>query len=259
MKNLQGKIMSKVLQIPPDLIKDFLLAEKESLLRGEKKLFGNFMVSHTKDIFEVKPFNKSVVLQFVEDNLNSLTNLPFLKNVLVALRDSFQSKDVNELINLCYFDLIVFNMLPVEKQNFWLSKLPTLKMLQKKFNRAKLFEINKTAICFDGKTRNKSYQEILGVGFDFVEMPAGFSFRKLKKLSQETQSILLEKGIADFKCSLRIKKLGLYKTKGFYSPELNTIFLDPRHLNVLRHELGHYVYKILNIQDGNEEAYADSF
>ena len=37
------------------------------------------------------------------------------------------------------------------------------------------------------------------------------------------------------------------------------MFLDPRHLDVWRHELGHYFYKKSEINKIDEEEFADNF
>jgi len=133
------------------------------------------------------------------------------------------------------------------------------KITNKKFNRAKIFEVNKTAISFDKNTHNKSYGEIISMGFNFVEIPNNFNVEKLINLTKEINLLAIEKNISNFNVALRIKKLGLYKSKGFYSKETNTIFLDPRYLDIWRHELGHYFYDKLDIKTINEEEFADNF
>lgn len=101
--------------------------------------------------------------------------------------------------------------------------------------------------------------EIINKGFDFIEIPNQFSFTKLKNLTNKIYELAKEKNIDDFNISLRIKKLGLYQTKGFYSKETNTMFLDPRYLEVWRHELAHYLVAKNGMTVENEEAFADNF
>ena len=165
--------------------------------------------------------------------------------LFVPASDFASAMALKSVLFVCYFvglnfELVLFSIMP-ENKRLAFSNLPLVKtVLNKKFNRAKLFEVNKSAIIFDTKTRDKSRKNLLAKGFDFIEIPKGFTNSKIDKLTSEISSLAIEKGIKDFNISLRIKKLGLYQTKGFYSKETNTMFLDPRHLDVWRHELAHY-------------------
>lgn len=237
------------------------LQEEKILLSGNKKsIFGNFSVKTNEDsTFKVTIFNKHGVLNVIKEHIDEFAVLPFYKDVLDLLLESKNIKNLNKVINICYFELVLFSIMP-ENKRLAFSKLPLVKAVSnKKFNRAKLFEVNKSAIVFDKTTRDKSCRKALEKGFDFIEIPKGFSLSKLSKLTTEISSLASEKGIKDFNLSLRIKKLGLYQTKGFYSKETNTMFLDPRHLDVWRHELAHYFVAKNDINTEDEEEFADNF
>lgn len=240
--------------------KVFLQEEKMLLNDNQKSIFGNFSVKVNEDsTFKVTIFNKYGVINVIKENIDEFAILPFYKDILDLLLESKNIKNINKVINICYFELVLFSIMP-EAKKLAFSKLPLVKaVLNKKFNRAKLFEVNKSAIVFDKTTKDKLYKKILEKGFDFIEMPKGFSLSKLSKLTTEISNLALEKGIKDLNLSLRIKKLGLYQTKGFYSKETNTMFLDPRHLDVWRHELAHYAVNKNNIVVENEEEFADNF
>lgn len=247
----------------PDLvksIKSFLKEEKIHLVSGSKNTFNNFSVSKTEQGYKVSCFNKHFVVDFINKNIDQFSQLPIHKEIMQLLVEPKVFSSVNKVINICYFDLIVFQMMNEAEQAIWLKKLPIIKKItDKKFNRAKIFEVNKSAITFDKNTRNKVYKEIIYIGFNFVEFPNDFKVEQLINLTKEIHALVIEKNIPNFNISLRIKKLGLYKSKGFYSKETNTIFLDPRHLEVWRHELGHYFYDKLDIKVMNEEEFADNF
>lgn len=240
--------------------KIFLQEEKMLLNSHKKSIFGNFSVKINEDFtFKVTIFNKYSVINVIKEHIDEFEVLPFYKDILDLLLESKNIKNINKVINICYFELVLFSIMPENKKlNF--SKLPLVKaVLNKKFNRAKLFEVNKSAIIFDLKTKDKSRQKLLAKGFDFIEIPKGFTSSKIDKLTSEISSLALEKGIKNFNISLRIKKLGLYQTKGFYSKETNTMFLDPRHLDVWRHELAHYFVVKNDLIIEKEEEFADQF
>lgn len=240
--------------------KIFLQEEKMLLNNNKKSIFGNFSVKINEDsTFRVTIFNKYGVIKIIKEHIDEFAVLPFYKDILDLLLESKNIKNINKVINICYFELVLFSIMP-ENKRLAFSKLPLVKaVLNKKFNRAKLFGVNKSAIIFDSKTKDKSRQKLLAKGFDFIEIPKGFTNSKIDKLTSEISSLAIEKGIKDFNISLRIKKLGLYQTKGFYSKETNTMFLDPRHLDVWRHELAHYFVAKKEITLENEEEFADNF
>lgn len=240
--------------------KKFLQEEKILLTNSQKSIFGNFSVKVNADgEFKITIFNKYGVINVIKENIDEFAILPFYKDILDLLLESKNIKNINKVINICYFELVLFSIMP-EAKKLTFSKIPLVKaVLNKKFNRARLFEVNKSAIVFDKTTKDKSYTKILEKGFDFIEIPKGFSLSKLTKLTTEISNLALEKGIKDLNISLRIKKLGLYQTKGFYSKETNTMFLDPRHLDVWRHELAHYFVAKNQLEIRNEEYFADNF
>ena len=240
--------------------KIFLQEEKMLLNSNKKSIFGNFSVKTNEDsTFKVTIFNKYGVINVIKEHIDEFAVLPFYKDILDLLLESKNIKNINKVINICYFELVLFSIMH-ENKRLAFSKLPLIKaVLNKKFNRAKLFEVNKSAIIFDTKTKDKSRQKLLAKGFDFIEIPKGFTNSKIDKLTSAISSLAIEKGIKDFNISLRIKKLGLYQTKGFYSKETNTMFLDPRHLDVWRHELAHYFVIKNDITVENEEEFADNF
>lgn len=241
-------------------VKQFLKEERDSLLNNSKNMFNHFSVVRSENGYFVSCFNKQYVANFINENIDKFSYLPMRKDVMKVLGEPQTFSSTNKVINICYFDVLVFQMLSEEEQNIWINKLPIIqKITEKKFNRAKIFEVNKSAISFDKSTRNKKYQEIVQSGFNFVEFPQDFRISHLISLINDIISLVQEKNIANFSISLRIKKLGLYKSKGFYSKETNTIFLDPRHLEVWRHELGHYFYDKWNVIGVNEEEFADNF
>lgn len=238
----------------------FLTNEKELLSESKKNIFGNFSVIKNKNLsFNVTIFNKYSVINIIRDNIDEFAKLPFYKDILALLIENKSFTNLNKVINICYFDLIMYSLMTDDKK--LTSKLWTLNniVLNKKFNRAKLFEINRGSIVFDKNTTDKEIKPIIEKGFGFIEIPKNFSIKKLYDLTTNIILLTKEKDIKDFSLSLRIKKLGLYKTKGFYSKETNTIFLDPRHLDVWRHELAHYyvVKNKLILED--EESFADNF
>jgi hypothetical protein len=241
-------------------IKSFLKEEKSYLLNKTKNTFNNFSIAIVDDGYKVSCFNKHYVVDFINKNIDYFSQLPIHKDLMKLLVEPQIFSSPNRVINICYFDLLIFQMLNTEEQTIWFKKLPIIKKItDKKFNRAKIFEVNKSAITFDRTTRNKKYQEIISKGFNFVEFPKDFKVDNLIELTNNIDSLVKEKQIPNFTISLRVKKLGLYNSKGFYSKETNTIFLDPRHLDVWRHELGHYFYKKENIKMINEEEFADNF
>ena len=185
--------------------------------------------------------------------------MPFYKDILDLLLNTKEYHEASKVINICYFELVMFNLLNNKKKKQWKVFPIMQKVINKKFNRAKLFEINKTSIVFDKNTNINKGKEILNKGFDFIEIPNDFSLSKLEKVTNEIFELAKEKNIYDFNISLRIKKLGLYKTKGFYSKETNTMFLDPRYLEVWRHELAHYFVVKNKIIIEDEENFADNF
>lgn len=247
----------------PDLvksIKSFLKEEKNDLVRGSKNTFNNFSVSKIEKGYKVSCFNKHFVVDFINKNIDQFSQIPTHKEIMQLLVEPKVFSSANKVINICYFDLIVFQILNEAEQTIWLKKLPIIKKItDKKFNRAKIFEVNKAATTFDKNTRNKVYKNIITMGFNFIEFPKDFKVEQLINLTKEINALVIEKNIPNFNISLRIKKLGLYNSKGFYSKETNTIFLDPRHLEVWRHELGHYFYDKLKIKVMNEEDFADNF
>lgn len=240
-------------------IKQFLREEKALLLIGKKNIFNNFSILKNNDNYKVTLFNKYYVLNLVQNYIEEFSHLPFYKDILDLLLDTREYHDVNKVINICYFELVMFNLLTDTQKKHWKTFPIIQKVIDKKFNRAKLFEINKSSIIFDKSTNVNKYQEIINKGFDFIEIPNDFSFTKLKNLTNKISELSKEKNIDDFNISLRIKKLGLYKTKGFYSKETNTMFLDPRYLEVWRHELAHYFVTKNDIVVENEEVFADNF
>jgi len=240
-------------------IKKFLREEKTLLLIGKKNIFNNFSIFKNDNTYKVTLFNKYYVLNLVQNYIEEFSHLPFYKDILDLLLDTKEYTDVNKVINVCYFELVMFNLLTDKKKKKWKTFSIIKKVTDKKFNRAKLFEINKSSIIFDKNTKINKYKEILNKGFDFIEIPNNFSFTKLERLTNKISELAKEKNIDDFNISLRIKKLGLYQTKGFYSKEINTIFLDPRHLEVWRHELAHYFVAKNEIIVEDEEIFADNF
>lgn len=240
-------------------IKQFLREEKVLLLSGKKNIFNNFSVLKNNNSYKVTLFNKYHVISLVKNNIEEFSHLPFYKDILDLLLDTKEYHDASKVINICYFELVMFNLLNNEKKKQWKVFPIMQKVINKKFNRAKLFEINKTSIIFDKNTNINKGKEILNKGFDFIEIPNDFSLTKLEKVTNEIFELAKEKNIYDFNISLRIKKLGLYKTKGFYSKETNTMFLDPRYLEVWRHELAHYFVAKNKIIIEDEENFADNF
>lgn len=240
--------------------KIFLQEEKILLSSNKKNIFGNFYVKVNDDLtFKVSIFNKYDIINSIKEHIDEFALLPFYKDILDLLLESKNIKNINKVINICYFELILFSIMTEHKQkNFNKIHLVNL-ILNKKFNRAKLFEFNKSSIIIDSKTQDKTLQNILAKGFDFIEIPKGFSLSRLSELTTEISILALQKDIKNLNISLRIKKLGLYQTKGFYSKDTNTIFLDPRHLYVWRHELAHYFVAKNNINLENEEEFADQF
>jgi len=241
-------------------IKQFLKEERDSLLNNSKNMFNHFSATKTDNGYSISCFNKQYVTNFINENIDTFSHLPMRKDILKLLREPQIFVNPNKVINICYFDALVFQMLPEEEQNFWMNKLPIIQRItEKKFNRAKIFEVNKSAISFDRNTKNKRYKEIIQSGFNFVEFPQDFRVSNLISLTNNISALAKEKNVDNFSISLRIKKLGLYKSKGFYSKETNTMFLDPRHLEVWRHELGHYFYSKNGIRNIEEEEFADNF
>lgn len=230
------------------------------MVNGRKNTFNNFSVSKVGKGYKTSCFNKYFVVDFINKNIDQFSKFPIYKEIIQLLVEPKVFYNANKVINICYFDLIIFQMLQSEEQTIWLKKLPIIKKItDKKFNRAKIFEVNKSAITFDKNTRNKIYKEIISMGFNFVEFPKDFKVEQLINLAKEINELVIKKNIPNFNIALRIKKLGLYKSKGFYSKQTNTIFLDPRHLDVWRHELGHYFYDKLDVKTINEEEFADNF
>lgn len=241
-------------------LKIFLTEEKNLLLSSKKNIFGNFsVIKNPDDSFNVTIFNKYGVIQLIQENIDEFAKLPFYKDILDLLIEKKAINNINKIINICYFDLIMFSLMTDERKAT--SKIWTLVnfILNKKFNRAKLFEINKDSIVFDKRINNKKIKQIINKGFHLIEIPKNFSLDELEILTSSIFSLAKEKHIKDFNISLRIKKLGLYKTKGFYSKETNTMFLDPRHLNVWRHEFAHYYVAKNNLILDDEELFADTF
>lgn len=238
----------------------FLREEKRLLSSGKKSVFGNFSVMINEDrTFKVSIFNKFGVINLIEENIDEFWTLPFYRDILELLTESKTIKSINKVINICYFELMLFSIMP-ENKRLNLSKINVIQaLLNKKFNRAKLFEVNKDAIIVNISTEDQFWQKLLSRGFNFIELPKGFTGSKVDKLTEEISNLAIEKGIDDFNISLRVKKLGLYKTKGFYSRETNTMFLDPRHLDVWRHELAHYYVAKKNMVLEDEEGFADRF
>lgn len=238
----------------------FLTNEKELLSESKKNIFGNFSVIKNNDsAFNVTIFNKYSVINIIQDNIDEFAKLPFYKDILNLLIENQAFTNMNKIINICYFDLIMYSLMTDEKKST--SKIWTLNniVLNRKFNRAKLFEINKGSMVFNKNTKNKEIKTIVQKGFGFIEIPKNFSIKKLDDLTTNIILLTKEKNIKDFNLSLRIKKLGLYKTKGFYSKETNTMFLDPRHLDVWRHELAHYYVAKNQLFLEDEESFADRF
>lgn len=240
-------------------IKQFLREEKALLLIGKKNIFNNFSILKNNNNYKVTLFNKYYVLNLVQNYIEEFSHLPFYKDILDLLLDTKEYHDINKVINICYFELVMFNLLSDIQKKQWKTFPIIQKVIDKKFNRAKLFEVNKSSIIFDKSTNVSKQQEIINKGFDFIEIPNDFPFTKLKNLTNKISELAKEKNINDFNISLRIKKLGLYQTKGFYSKETNTMFLDPRYLEVWRHELAHYFVIKNSIIVENEEEFADNF
>lgn len=240
-------------------IKQFLREEKALLLIGKKNIFNNFSILKNNNNYKVTLFNKYYVLNLVQNYIEEFSHLPFYKDILDLLLDTKEYHDINKVINICYFELVMFNLLSDIQKKQWKTFPIIQKVIDKKFNRAKLFEVNKSSIIFDKSTNVSKQQEIINKGFDFIEIPNDFPFTKLKNLTNKISELAKEKNINDFNISLRIKKLGLYQTKGFYSKETNSMFLDPRYLEVWRHELAHYFVIKNSIIVENEEEFADNF
>lgn len=240
-------------------IKQYLREEKALLLIGKKNIFNNFSILKNNDNYKVTLFNKYYVINLIQNHIEEFSHLPFYKDILDLLLDTKEYYDVNKVINICYFELVMFNLLTETKKKQWKTFPIIQKVIDKKFNRARLFEVNKSSVIFDKSTSLKKYQEIINKGFDFIEIPNDFSFTKLKNLTNKISELAKEKNIDNFNLSLRIKKLGLYQTKGFYSKETNTMFLDPRYLQVWRHELAHYLVAKHCLKLENEEEFADNF
>lgn len=242
-------------------IKNFLRDEKFLLFCQKKNIFNNFSILKNNKNYKVTLFNKTYVMNLIQNYTEEFSKLPFYNEIIYLLSDTKEYQDINKVINICYFELVMFNLLTEDQKKNWEFSHIIKMVRDKKFNRAKLFEINKSSIFFDKTTNIVKYKEILNKGFDFLEIPNNFSLTKLEDLTNKISSLAKEKNIVDFNISLRIKKLGLYKTKGFYSNETNSMFLDPRYLNVWRHELGHYFFAKNGVifDDDEEEKLADNF
>lgn len=59
----------------------------------------------------------------------------------------------------------------------------------------------------------------------------------------ETKKLKESLHIKKFNFNLRFKKLKKIKKYGLYIVEDKTIILDPRHIEHIKHELGHFIYE----------------
>lgn len=239
----------------------FLKEERQFLKLDNKIIFNNFSVCKYNEFYKINIINKMLVLKVISENKKDFIKLPFYKDVLNLIKeDIIIVKNINDVINICYFDAILFNILDEKDKNLFINtNIINIIKNSKKNKKAKLFEVNKSSLYFDKSTSIKRYKDIVDLGFNFVEIDPSISFLRFKELIKQMILLTEEKNIQNFNVSLRIKKLGHYKSKGFYSKESNTIFIDPRYLKVWRHELGHYFVENMKIQTDHEEVYADNF
>jgi len=108
-------------------IKSFLKEEKIHLVNGSKNTFNNFSVSKTTQGFNVSCFNKCFVVDFINKNIEQFYQLPSHKEIMQLLVEPKVFSNANKVINICYFDLIVFQMLTGSEQTIWLKNYQLLK------------------------------------------------------------------------------------------------------------------------------------
>lgn len=238
----------------------FLDDEKKALSENKKQVFNCFFVKRVDNGYRVSTVNRSLFLSMVEKYKSYLTELPFYNDLLEIIKEKELFLDnIDEVIDLCYFDLIIYNLMEASGRESFLNMGLISFISSSKVKRARLFDVNKTSVFFDKETPVKKYRNIVEKGFDFVEIDPSISLLRVSEVAEGMRTLAKEKNIDDFNISLRIKKLGHYKAKGFYSKETNTMFIDPRHMNVWRHEMGHYFVAKMNVDTEDEELFADNF
>lgn len=238
----------------------FLNDEKQVLLEKRKRVFNCFFVESVDNGYKVSTVNRNLFLSMVEQYKIYLTDLPFYKDLLEIVKQRVLFLyDAEAVIDLCYFDLIIYNMMGISSETKFLNMGLVNFINSSKMKRARLFDINKTSVYFDKETQIRKYRNIIDKGFDFVEIDSSVSLLRVGEIAEKMRLLAKEKNINDFNLSLRIKKLGHYRAKGFYSKETNTMFIDPRHMDVWRHEMGHYFVAKMNVDAEDEESFADNF
>ena len=143
------------------------------------------------------------------------------KNYLVNYLD-ININDIKKINSIKNYDLMQTNKLSFELKSDTFSK----------FLKGKNVELKKEIIS--------SFENL---GLIMVEIPFNYNLLNLANFFKELEEFKNNLNIKKFNFILRFKKIKKYKKTGMFVSKANTIILDPRSINTIYHEIGHWIYE----------------
>lgn len=271
----------------------------QSLKDGESYTYRMFEISKAGSSFVVSPKNTMFLKKFLVSkgiNLSSSLQSELLSIVKNPVRVSV--KHSIKLFEAAHRDLIYLISDSLDNKSDIISdylrvEMPALvpfyssyKPRSKVFARANLLEFNKFSSVLSKDTSINQHTDRFTkktiIYFDKTdaihtfEVQLGFDPEKVENLLGQVKQVLTYLGLSkvsdtSLQITFKIRKMKRTNKRGLFIKHLNMLLVDPRTVDSVWHELGHWIYenklslpskrclKPLSLDCGDSEAYAELF
>lgn len=214
----------------------------------------------TKRLIFLNEYKKHLPSQhfsFIEEqNLSKTFHLSHKKKIITFLH-------LDWVVALCYLKIVKENTdliehLKCETNNPNISNYITKSKRAYEENRSSIYTVNKDSVVVHlrNESKSKNTTKLTNENYNlikenklisFIEIGSGFDNSKLNTfiidLNRSCEKILQIKSVNEGqKFGIKIRKIKRTKKNGMFIKQQNVIILDPRHVDSLNHELGHWYH-----------------